>query len=88
MELPDSESFMMALLLSARGEMSSSMVGSHASKRTPTLAWEQLVELYGDEESLRERVNAFAAATSNDGSGVIGLARVYAEGSWHEDFEE
>jgi len=69
--LPDADRFIIALLRSARGEMSTSMFNSRSAKRTPTLFWKQLVELYGDEARLCERVKALADATSEDDSGGV-----------------
>ncbi|WP_167399392.1 P-loop NTPase fold protein [Prosthecochloris sp. ZM] len=83
--VPDDPNFTYALLLSSRGEMSSSLLDRRSVKRTATLLWEQLIEIYGGETLLQKRINALAASGMDDQFGVIALAVLYAEGKAPED---
>jgi len=80
LSVPNDPKFTYALLLNSRGEMSSSALGRRSVKRTPTLLWEQLIEVYGGENFLKERINMLAALEMHDKFGVIALARSYVEG--------
>jgi len=75
-------------LLSARGESSTSTLDRRSSKRTPTLAWDLLVELYGDEALLRQRIGELDGMQTDDRAGVIGLAQSYVDGNAPEMRDE
>ena len=62
LDIPDSPFMTLALLQSARSEVVSQSIGSRAVRRSTRLAWDGLVELYGDEEILRERIQKLKAA--------------------------
>jgi hypothetical protein len=51
----------LALLKAARGDSRSQSVESRAIRRSARLAWDSLIELYGSETILRNRINALKA---------------------------
>lgn len=56
--VPDDPNFTYALLLSSRGEMSSSLLDRRSVKRTATLLWEQLIEIYGEKLFFRSELTS------------------------------
>lgn len=85
--VPDDPKFTYALLLSSRGEMSSLLHDRRSVKRTATLLWEQLIDIYEGETLLQKRINELAASGMDDQFGVIALAVLYAEGKAPEDVD-
>ena len=84
--IPDNPAVTYALLKSARSETLSSTIGSRAVRRNPQLAWDDLVELYGSEDTLRDRIE-YLKATPPDGIGdLIELADRYLAGWRPNDF--
>ncbi len=81
LHIPASATFTYALLLSARGESSITTLDRRSSKRTPTLAWDLLVEIYGDEALLCQRIGELDGMQTDDRAGVIGLAQSYVDGN-------
>lgn len=75
-----------ALLRSARSEARSQSLGSRAVRRESRLWWDGLIEIYGDETMLGERVAALRAAGLPDHDGVIDLAERYLDGWRPKDF--
>ncbi len=70
----------LALLRSARGEVLSHTLGNRAVRRYPRLEWDALIELYGGEPTLRERIEALRT-THPDGIGdLLELADKYLSG--------
>ena len=54
--VPDSPELTAALLRSASGEVLSQSFSSRAIVRTRRLSWEALVQIYGDEPTLLQRI--------------------------------
>lgn len=77
-----------ALLLSARSESRSQTMGSRAVTKSARLAWKVLVEIYGTEVELRQRVDELRAANFEDCSEVLELADRYLNGLHPKDFGE
>jgi hypothetical protein len=71
--------------LRARSEIRRQSVGSRAVDRTPTLAWDLLVRLVGDEADLIER--ATAALEHAGDAELLSLVRKYADGWRPETYE-
>jgi len=88
LHIPASATLTYALLLSARGESSTTTLDRRSSKRTPTLAWDLLVELYGDAALLRQRIGELDGMQTCDTAGVIGLAQSYVDGNASEMRDE
>jgi hypothetical protein len=78
--VPDDARVTRALLLSAKSETRSQAMGSRAVTKSPRLAWKILVDLYGDESTLRNRVNELRAANFDDCAEVLELADRYLSG--------
>jgi hypothetical protein len=53
LNIADAPRITLALLRPARSEVRSQAMGSYAVRRSPRLAWDALVDLYGDEDTLR-----------------------------------
>lgn len=75
-----------ALLLSARSESRSQAMGSRAVTKSARLAWKILVDIYGTEVALRQRVDELRAANLEDCSEVLELADRYLSGWRPNDF--
>ena len=80
-KIPDSPDMTLALLKSAHGEVRSQSQGSSFVDRTPRLEWDGLIELYGDESTLRERTEALRAARLEGSDELLKLADKHL-GGW------
>ncbi|MDE0529563.1 MAG: P-loop NTPase fold protein [Truepera sp.] len=87
-EIPDSPGVTLALLQSARSEARSQSYGSRFVDRSPRLAWDGLIEMYGDESTLRERTEALRAARLEGSDELLQLANKYLEGWRPRDMDE
>jgi predicted KAP-like P-loop ATPase len=76
----------LALLRSARSDTVSQTMGSRAIRRSPRLAWEVLVELYGDETSLGEQIDRIKSTKPDADAALIELAERYRAGWRPERF--
>ena len=74
------------MLKAARSEVRSQSWGSRAVRRKPRLLWDALVELYGDEPTLRSRIEALKASGPNDMGDVLDLAEKYLAGWRPKEF--
>lgn len=81
---PDSPEFLLALLRSARSDIVSQAAGSRSVHRTPRLSWDALVEITGDEATLRERIDTLKATQPADADDLLELADRYLSG-WRPD---
>jgi hypothetical protein len=70
----------LAVLRAARGETQSQSMGSRAVRRFPRLAWDVLVELYGDAAALRERIDRLKATPPEGTEELLALADRYLSG--------
>ena len=84
--IPESPSVTHALLRSARSEVRSQSMGSRAVRRSPRLAWDALLELYGDETILRQRIEALKASQPDQIGDLLELAEKYLGGWRPKDF--
>lgn len=85
--LDESPVLTLALLRSAKSNTLSQAMGNRAVKRSPRLAWDFLVKLYGDEDILRERIEDANRTFREDKDGIFELATKYIEG-WRPDRHE
>ena len=69
----------LALLRAARSETLSQAMGSWAVQRSPRLAWDDLIELYGDEATLRERIENLKAANLDRADELLKFADKYLD---------
>jgi hypothetical protein len=88
LDIADSPSVTLALLRSARSDVRSQTMGSRAVRRLPRLAWDALVELYGNEDTLRERIQGLKATQPEGVDAVLQLADKYASGWRPRDSDE
>jgi hypothetical protein len=84
--VPDAPSVTSALLKAARTEVRSQSWGSQAVRRKPRLLWDALVELYGDEPTLRNRIEALKASGPDNMGDVLDLAEKYLAGWRPKEF--
>lgn len=73
-----------AILASAKSERRTQPIGSRAVRRSPRLDWETLVQLYRDEDTLRQRIEELRSSDVEGPDGIIELAEKYLEG-WRPD---
>lgn len=78
--IPEDPKVTLAILSSSRGEAKSQADGSRAIKRHPRLAWEALEEVFGGEETLRNRINALRDFQPTDIGDLLELADRYLAG--------
>lgn len=86
--IPDSPRITLALLQSARSDVKRQSIGSRAIHRSSRLAWQALIELYGDEAVLCERIEKLKAAHIESTDELLILADKYVGGWRPRDFGE
>lgn len=86
--IPDDPRITYALLKSARSEARSQSMGSRAVRLKPRLAWNVLTELYGDEDILRNRIEALKVTPPNEIEGLFDLADKYLSGWRPKEFDD
>lgn len=86
LQVGDAPQLTLALLRSARSELQRQSAGSRAVLRLPRLAWDVLVELYGEEATLKKRIEDLRATKPEGVGDLLELAEKYL-GGWHpKDF--
>ncbi len=85
LEIPADSEMTLALLRSARTEVRSQTMGSRSVSRSPRLAWDSLVNLYGGEDVLQQRVEALKADEPEDERELLELFDKYL-GGWRPEF--
>jgi hypothetical protein len=86
-EIPDDPRLMHALLRSSRGDAMSNAIGTRAVHRSPRLAWEALISIFGDDEDrLRDRVSKAETMFRDEDPEIYDLAKRYAQGWRPERF--
>lgn len=88
LDIPDSPHVSLALLRSARTEVRRQAEGSRAVRRLPRLAWDVLIDLYGNEDTLRERINRLKTTQPEGVNELLELADKYLSGWRPSDFGE
>lgn len=86
--IPDSPAVTQALLKAARGEVRSQSMGSRAIRHKPRLAWDALIEVFGDEATLRQRIQELRASDPDDVGDLLELADKYLSGWRPKDFDD
>ena len=84
LSIEDSPKLTLSLLRAACDEIRSQAGGSRAVQRSPRLFWDALTELYGDEATLKERIESLKAAKLDGADDLLGLADKYL-GGWRDD---
>lgn len=81
LDLDSSPDMTLALLKASRSEVVSQTVGSRAIRRSPQLAWDVLTELYGDEATLLDRIEALKVTGPKGDDELMALVDKYL-GGW------
>lgn len=84
-EICPAPEFTLALLRAAQSPVSSQSMGSRVVQRQTVLRWDVLKSIYGDESTLRTRVNEVVARTPED-SELLSLAQKYLAGQPPDNF--
>lgn len=79
--IDSSPAMTLALLKSAVTEIRSHSSASHTLRRSPRLAWDALIELYGDERILCERIETLKISKFSGHDELLRLAERYV-GGW------
>jgi hypothetical protein len=79
--VPNAPDLTLALLRSAHKEALSQTFGSRAVRRTPHLDWDALIKIYGDESTLRQRIEELKATHPEGAGELLDLADKYL-GGW------
>lgn len=82
--IPNDPSLTVALLNSAKSETRSQSMGSRAVNREGRLYWDGLIEVFGTEEILGQRIYSAKIAANNEHKEVFELADKYLSG-WRPD---
>lgn len=85
-QVSDAPEVTFAVLRSARSEVLSQSMGSHAVRRSPRLPWDTLIELYGDEAVVRDRIETLKAVQTTEGDELLELAGRYLDGWRPKEF--
>lgn len=86
--VPDSTGVTYSLLKSARSEVRSQSMGSRAVRLKPRLAWDILIDLYGDENVLRDRIDQLKASPPDEIGDLFELTDKYLSGWRPKDFDD
>ncbi len=84
--LPDSPQLTLALLNATHGEGLSQGLDTRAVRRSPRLSWDLLIEVFGSEESLKERIETLKASQPENAIELLELADKYMAGWRPNDF--
>lgn len=82
--IPDDPEFTAAILRTGQTETVSQEMGSRSVRRSPRLAWDAIVEMYGTEETLRARIDGLREAQGLISQDLLELADRYLAG-WRPD---
>lgn len=84
--ISDTAELTLVVLKSSQSEVMSQSIDSRAVRKETRLAWDALIELYGDEETLKNRIEQAKNSTSVDGKEIFELADKYKNGWRPEKF--
>ena len=88
LEIPEMPELTLAILRSARSEVSSQSIGSRAIRRSPQLAWDALIELFGSQDELKQRIDRLKEAKPEGEGELLSLVDKYLGGWRPRDFDE
>lgn len=77
--IPDTPEVTYALIKSARSEVRSQSAESRSVRREPRLAWNALIELYGDEAILNRCIESMKAVPQDN---IGELLKLCYQGGW------
>lgn len=87
-QIPSSPKLTLALLQDARTEERIHSMESRAVRRIPILAWDVLINIYGDEATLKARVESLKETRPKGADELLALAEKYIGGWRPSDFGE
>jgi len=85
LEISDNNQFTLAVLKSSQSEVLSQSMDSRFVQKGTRLAWDSLIELYGNEDLLIKRIDQAKDLASADNKEIIELAEKYKNGWRPED---
>jgi predicted KAP-like P-loop ATPase len=85
LEVANVPAMTLAMLRSARSDVHSQSVDSRAVRRYSRLPWKLLLELFGDEDTIRTRIEQLREAKLEDSHEVLELADQYLAGARTDD---
>jgi len=88
LEIEDVPELTLAILRSARGEVTIQSMGSRAVRHLPRLDWDALIQIYVSEEILKKRVERLVATCPNGEDDLVELAARYVSGWRPNNFDE
>jgi len=77
----------LGLLKGAKQDVKTQTMGNRAVRLSPRLEWDVLVKIYGDEETLKQRLDELKATAPDGVDELIALADKYA-GGWRPTRDE
>ena len=83
--IPDTPGVTLALLKSARHVQRAQFMDSRTVRHQPRLSWDTLIELYGSEDILRQRIEALRSSCPDNIGDLLELADKYLAGEQSED---
>jgi hypothetical protein len=84
----ESPELTLAVLRGSRSEVKSQAIGSSAIRRSARLDWDALSELFGDQQTLTERIVSLKATRPKGADDLLELAEKYASGWRPERFSD
>lgn len=79
-DIADTPEITLGLLKAAHGYVTSQPMGSRAVSRAPRLAWDALIEVFGDEGTLRRRIESLKETRLAGSGELLELADRYLAG--------
>jgi KAP family P-loop domain len=86
--IDNSPELTIAILRAAKSDSTSQTFGSRAIRRRTQLAWNVLIEIYNDEETLKTRIESLRKARLDNADEVLELADKYLSGWRPSEFGE
>jgi hypothetical protein len=86
--IEDAPKLTLAVLQAARSEVRRQSSGSRAVCRFPRLAWDVLIELYGGESTLKQRIENLKATAPQGAGELLALADKYIAGWRPTEFDD
>jgi len=80
LDIENSPTLTLAILQSSRSDLLGQSMGSRALHRSSRLSWDALIKLYGDEATLRKRIEDLKAWHPDDVEDLLELAENYLRG--------
>lgn len=88
LKVPNVPKLTLAILQAARQETRSQTIGSRAIRRSPRLQWDSLVELFGSQEILEDRIKKLKATKLKKDDALMSLVDKYLAGWRPKEFDE